>query len=79
MVRQLHDKGEIADAAGEDELRQSDLSHLRLQDMSPDQRAELRRRYNDFVRHFGRGGNTSPSPAESKPSPRRKWVPGAKR
>ena len=78
MARQPHDKADIADAAGEDELRQSDLSHLRLQDMNPDQRAELRRRYNDFVRHFGRGGTISPPPAESKPSPRRKWVAGAK-
>jgi hypothetical protein len=79
MARQHQDKGDVADAAGADELRQSDLSHLRLQDMSPGQRAELRRRYNDFVRHFGRGGAASPRQAEANPTRLRKWVPGAKR
>lgn len=79
MARQHQDKGDLAEAAGENELRQSDLSHLRLQDMNPDQRAELRRRYNDFVRHFGRGGTASRRQAERKPPPPRQWVPGAKR
>lgn len=51
-------------------LDQQDLSHLRLQEMSPAERAELRRRYALFIAHFG-----TPEPA---PPPRRvrKWVPG---
>lgn len=60
-----------------DKLQQADLTDLRLQDMTPDQRAELRRRYDHFLRHFGRGGVTSRHPApKSQP---RKWVPGKKR
>ena len=59
------------------ELEQADLSDLRLQDMTPDQRAELKRRYERFVRHFGRGGVASRQPAP-KSTPR-KWVPGKKR
>jgi len=50
-------------------LQQQDLSHLRLQEMSPAERAELRRRYAAFVRHFG--------VAEPDPDrPVHKWVPG---
>jgi len=67
-----------ADASDEGELRQADLSHLHLQDMTPDQRAELRRRYDDFVRHFGRDG-MAPSRYPEPPAPRlRKWTPGSK-
>ncbi|HUH83197.1 MAG TPA: hypothetical protein VLX85_01230 [Stellaceae bacterium] len=64
---------------GADEtLTQADLSHLRLQDMTPEQRAELRRRYDAFVRHFGEGAPAAGAAASKKSAPR-KWVPGAKR
>jgi hypothetical protein len=48
---------------------QQDLSHLRLQEMSAAERAELLRRYVIFIAHFGT--------IEPAPPPRvRKWVPG---
>jgi len=58
-------------------LRQADLSNLRVQDMTPEQRAELRRRYADFVRHFD---CAPPSAAPPKAGRKRirKWMPGAK-
>ena len=52
------------------ELTQADLSHLRIQEMKPIERAELLRRYADFIAHF-RVGET-PAPAKKI----RKWVPG---
>ena len=61
-------------AGRDEELRQSDLSHLRLQDMTPAQRAELKRRYEQFVRNFQK----KPPEAKKKRSQVRKWVPGAK-
>ena len=68
------------EAADERALRQADMSHLRLQDMTPDQRAELRRRYDAFVRHFGREGAVpQASQAAPKKSAPRKWTPGEKR
>ncbi|HUK59958.1 MAG TPA: hypothetical protein VLV50_12075 [Stellaceae bacterium] len=51
-------------------LRQRDLSRLRLQEMNEAERAELLRRYADFVDHFRIGDK------ETKPKPVRKWVPG---
>ena len=51
-------------------LRQRDLSRLRLQEMSQAERAELLRRYADFVDHFRVGEK------EPKPQKVRKWVPG---
>ena len=66
-------------ARDELELRQADLSHLRLQDMTPGQRAELRRRYEHFVRQCQTGDRPSAARA-AKPAHRLpKWVPGAKR
>ena len=65
----------MMDAVDENDLRQADLSHLRLQEMTPDQRAELRRRYQTFIEHFG-GTATAPTRYPA-PKPRvRKWVPG---
>ncbi len=62
----------------DDQLRQADLSQMRLQEMTPDERAELRRRYESFVKHFGpAGAPKSRAPAASK-SKLRKWVPGAR-
>ena len=52
-------------------LRQQDLTPLRVQEMSPAERAELLRRYSDFVDHF-RIGETADPPAKAV----RKWVPG---
>ncbi len=51
-------------------LHQRDLSRLRVQQMNQAERAELLRRYSDFVDHFRIG--------EEEPKPRtvRKWVPG---
>lgn len=72
------DHNAAADAPPEAELRQSDLSHLHLQDMTPTQRAELRRRYDDFVRHFGRDG-VAPSRYPEPKKRVQKWRPGAKR
>ncbi|HYM03285.1 MAG TPA: hypothetical protein VET85_10090 [Stellaceae bacterium] len=63
-------------AADDQDLNQTDLSHLRLQEMTPDQRAELRRRYDRFVRHFGRAGAPH-ARAAAAPRPR-KWRPGEK-
>ena len=51
-------------------LRQRDLSRLRLQEMSQSERAELLRRYVDFVDHFRVGDKAE------KPRAVRKWVPG---
>jgi hypothetical protein len=42
--------------------------------MSPEQRAELRRRYASFVAHFGTTEATLPPPEPSRRV--RKWVPG---
>jgi len=65
-------------ARDEQELRQADLSHLRLQDMTPGQRAELRRRYDDFVRQCQTSDRPAPARA-AKPTHRLpKWAPGAK-
>jgi hypothetical protein len=78
MARRQNPTGGAADAASDGTLRQADLSHLHLQDMTPDQRAEMRRRYDDFVRHFGRDG-IAPSRYPEPKKRVRKWTPGAKR
>ena len=36
-----------------DDLRQADLSNLTITEMTPAQRAELKRRYSHFVESFG--------------------------
>ena len=64
--------------APDEALSQADLSHLRLQDMTPEQRAELRRRYDAFVRHFGDGAPSSTNTNAKKKSTPRKWIPGAR-
>jgi hypothetical protein len=77
MARRQQPSGAAADASNEGELRQTDLSHLHLQDMTPNERAELRRRYDDFVRHFGRDG-MAPSRYPEPKKRVRKWTPGTK-
>lgn len=77
MARRHEHSDGAADAGTEEELRQADLSHLRLQDMTPDERAELKRRYDDFVRHFVGAAAATKRAAAKKPRPR-KWMPAAK-
>jgi hypothetical protein len=75
MARGHKDRGD----AIEGELRQADLSHLRLQEMTPHQRAELKRRYETFVSHFlGSNGTAEPSRPARQASRLKKWAPGTK-
>ena len=61
---------------GDDDLRNTDLSQLSIRDMSPAQRAELKRRYTSFVANFNPTTAAKlPGKAKSKP---KKWVPGKK-
>jgi hypothetical protein len=60
----------------DDELRQADLSHLRIDQMTPEQKAEMRRRYDEFVRSIaGRAPKPSRSAAGTAPPNTTKWVP----
>jgi hypothetical protein len=54
------------------ELRQADLSHLSLTEMTPEQRAEMKRRYLEFVRHHAK----PPKAAAKRAMKLAKWVPG---
>lgn len=58
-----------------DDLRQADLSELSVSDMSPAQRAELKRRYRRFVANFQPETTAKVPVATGKP---KKWVPGRK-
>lgn len=59
-----------------DDLRQANLSNLTLKDMNAEQRAEMRRRFEEFVSNFVKPG---PAPLKEN-SPRvRKWMPGMKK
>ena len=58
------------------DLRQADLSHLSLSEMTPEQRAEMRRRYDDFVQRLAKPPK-APERRIKAPS-RAKWVPGMK-
>jgi hypothetical protein len=60
------------------EIAQADLTHLRLQDMTQEERAELRRRYAEFVQHFGATGDAPTRYGVPKPRVK-KWVPGQRR
>ncbi len=58
------------------DLRQADLSNLSITDMTPEQRAELKRRYSHFIESFV---PADAKPAADKPAPKpQKWVPGKK-
>jgi hypothetical protein len=60
----------------DDDLRQADMSHLTLKDMTPQQRAEMRRRLEHFVKAIA--GDRAP--VAVKPEKQiRKWVPGMKK
>jgi len=65
-------KGETAD----DDLRQADLSHLALSEMSAAQRAEIRRRYADFIKRLAKPSAVKPPPV--KPIATSAWMPGKK-
>jgi hypothetical protein len=57
-----------------DDLRNADLSQLSVRDMTRPQRAELKRRYADFVANFG-PTTAARLPGKTKSKPK-KWVPG---
>jgi hypothetical protein len=59
-----------------DELRQADLSQLSVREMTPAQRAELKRRYQTFIANF-QPDTAAKLPAVPTPKPK-KWVPGKK-
>jgi hypothetical protein len=58
----------------DDNLRQADLSHLRLTEMTAAQKAEMQRRYADFVR---RAAKKPPAAAAARRQGNvSKWQPG---
>ena len=61
---------------GDDDLRNADLSELSVRDMTPAQRAELKRRYAAFVANFN-PTTAAKLPGKTKSKPK-KWVPGKK-
>jgi hypothetical protein len=64
--------GETAD----EDLRQADLSHLQLNEMNAAQRAEIRRRYADFIKRLAKPSTVKPAPA--KPIATSAWMQGKK-
>jgi hypothetical protein len=62
--------------AQNDDLSQADLSHLALKDMSAAQRAEIRRRFEDFIQKVAGSPMAAVKP---KQKTIRKWVPGMKK
>lgn len=58
---------------GDNDLRNADLSELSVREMTPAQRAELKRRYADFVANFG-PSTTAKLPKAKSPKPK-KWAP----
>jgi hypothetical protein len=60
----------------DDELRQADLSHLAIGEMTPAQRTEIRRRYADFIKRLAKP--PAAKPVASKAPASTKWMPGKK-
>jgi hypothetical protein len=60
----------------DEDLQQADLTHLRVSDMTPEQKAEMRRRYVEFVRRLAKPPMAAPAPA--RVSKAMKWAPGTK-
>jgi hypothetical protein len=58
------------------DLRQADLSHLNVNEMTTEQRAEIRRRFEEFVSAFRKTGPNQQITAAPKV---KKWVPGMKK
>jgi hypothetical protein len=58
-----------------EDLRNADLSDLSVRDMTAEQRAELRRRFRDFLQNVWKGGaRPAASPAAAAKRVRR-WTP----
>jgi hypothetical protein len=64
--------GETAD----EDLRQADLSHLAVNQMTPAQRAEIRRRYAEFINRLAKPPAVKPMPTPARPTS--KWIPAMK-
>ena len=62
---------------GDDDLRHADLTQLSVREMTPAQRAELKRRYQTFVANFG-PTTAAKLPGKAETSKPKKWVPGKK-
>jgi len=60
----------------DDELRQADLSHLAIGEMTPAQRTEIRRRYADFIKRLAKPPAVKPAP--TTPPATSAWIPGKK-
>ena len=60
----------------DDDLRQADLSHLAVNEMTTAQRAEIRRRYADFIKRLAKPSTARPVPVPARTST--KWMPGMK-
>jgi hypothetical protein len=60
----------------DDELRQADLSHLAVGEMTAAQRTEIRRRYADFIKRLAKP--PAAKPVASKTPASVKWIPGKK-
>jgi hypothetical protein len=60
----------------DDDLKQADLSHLHVGQMNPAQKAEMKRRLSDFVKHVWK---KTPAPAPRKPGSVTKWSPGRRK
>ena len=57
------------------ELRQADFSNLTVSQMTPEQRAEMRRRFETFMKEVV---GLPPRAEPERPANVRKWVPGMK-
>jgi hypothetical protein len=60
----------------DEDLRQADLSHLSVNEMTDAQRAEIRRRYADFLKRVAKP--PAARPVSNLPRPTGKWTPGMK-
>jgi len=58
------------------DLRQADLSHLTVNQMNTEEKAEIRRRFEEFVGAFRKTGPNEQITAAPKV---KKWVPGMKK
>jgi hypothetical protein len=63
---------------GDNELRNADFSRLSVREMTPAQRAELKRRYAAFVANFGPATAAKLPGGKAKTPKPKKWVPGKK-
>lgn len=55
-----------------EDLRNADLSDLSVRNMTPEQRAELRRRFRHFLQNVWKAGSR---PVAAPPKKVRRWVP----